>query len=127
MSKKNFDSKKEQIQQLGAMLTLYRGKRSLREIARAIAIPASNLSYIEKGINAPSPEVYEKIILELSPSNTKRQEMDVLYSCIRDLPPPDVCEILVANNGFNNSLRLLGNKRISNDMLMKINKLFASL
>ena len=127
MAKKNFDSKKEQKQQLGAMLTLCRGKRSLREFARAIEIPASNLSYIEKGINAPSPEVYEKIIIELSPSDKKRQEMDALYSCIRDLPPPDVCEILVANNGLNNSLRLLGNKHISNDIIIQINKLFASL
>ena len=126
MPKKNFDSKQEQKQQLGAMLALCRGERSLREIARAIEIPASNLSYIEKGINAPSPEVYEKIILELAPSEDKRQEMDVLYSYIRDMPPPDVCEILIANNGLNNSLRLLGNKQISNDMLMQINKLFAS-
>lgn len=127
MSKKNFDGKKEQKQQLGAMLTLCRGKRSLREIARAIEVPASNLSYIEKGINAPSPEVYEKIIIELSPSDKKRQEMDVLYSCIRNLPPPDVCEIIVANNELNNSLRLLANKHISNDMLIQINNLFASL
>lgn len=126
MPKKNFDSKQEQKQQLGAMLALCRGKRSLREIARAIEIPASNLSYIEKGINAPSPEVYERIILELAPSNEKRQEMDALYSCIRDLPPPDVCEILITNNELNNSLRLLGNKQISNDMLIQINKLFAS-
>lgn len=127
MPKKNLDSKKEQKQQLGAMIALCRGKRSLREIARAIEIPASNLSYIEKGVNAPSPEVYDKIILELSPSDTKRQEMDVLYSCIRDVPPPDVCEILITNKGLNNSLRLLGNKHISNDMLVQINKLFASL
>ncbi len=126
MPKKNFDSKQEQKQQLGAMLALCRGERSLREIARAIEIPASNLSYIEKGINAPSPEVYEKIILELAPSEDKRQEMDILYSYIRDMPPPDVCEILITNNGLNNSLRLLGNKQISNDMLMQINKLFAS-
>ena len=77
MPKKNFDSKKKQKEQLGSMFTLCRGQRSLREIARAIEIPASNLSYIEKGINAPSPEVYEKIILELAPSDKKRQDMDV--------------------------------------------------
>lgn len=127
MPRKNFDSKKEQKQQLGTLLALCRGKRSLREIARAIGIPASNLSYIEKGINAPSPEVYEKIILELEPSDKKRQEMDALYSCIRDLPPPDVCEILVTNNELNKALRLLRDKRISNDMLEQINQLFASL
>ena len=127
MPKKNFDSKKEPKQQLGAMLTLCRGKRSLREIARAIGIPASNLSYIEKGVNAPSPEVYEKIISELNPSEKEQHEMDILYSHIRGLPPPDVCEILVSNNELNKSLRLHGNKRISNDMLVQINKLFASL
>lgn len=127
MPKKNFDNKKVQKQQLGTMLTLCRGKRSLREIARAIGIPASNLSYIEKGVNAPSPEVYEKIIVELKPSEKEQQEMDVLYSHIRGLPPPDVCEILVTNNELSKSLRLLGNKRISNDMLVQINKLFASL
>lgn len=53
--------------------------------------------------------------------------MDILYSCIRELSPPDVCGILVTNNGLNNSLRLLGNKHISNDMLIQINKLFALL
>ncbi len=127
MPKKNFDSKKEQKQQLGAMLTFCRGKRSLREIARAIGIPASNLSYIEKGVNAPSPEVYEKIIAELKPFEKEQQEMDILYSHIRGLPPPDVCEILVSNNELNKSLRLLGDKRISKDMLVQINKLFASL
>lgn len=127
MPKKNFESKQEQKQQLGAMLALSRGKRSLREIARAIEIPASNLSYIEKGINAPSPKVYEKIILELAPSTKKRQEMDALYSSIRELPPPDVCEILVANNELNDSLRLIGNRHIPNDMIVQINKLFASL
>lgn len=127
MPKKNFESKQEQKQQLGAMLALSRGKRSLREIARAIEIPASNLSYIEKGINAPSPKVYEKIILELAPSTKKRQEMDALYSSIRELPPPDVCEILVTNNELNDSLRLIGNKHISSDMIIQINKLFASL
>ena len=127
MSKKNFDNKKEQKQQLGALLALCRGNRSLREIARAIEIPASNLSYIEKGVNAPSPEVYERIISELASSEKARQEMDILYSHIRGLPPPDVCGILVTNNGLNEALRLLGNKHISNDMLVQINKLFASL
>ncbi len=127
MSRKNFDNKNEQKQQLGAMLTVCRGKRSLREVARAIEIPASNLSYIEKGINAPSPEVYERIISELNPSEKEHHKMDALYSCIRELPPPDVCEILVTNNELNKSLRLLGDKQISNDMLVQINKLFASL
>lgn len=127
MPKKNFDNKNTQKQQLGAMLALCRGKRSLREIARAIGISASNLSYIERGINAPSPEVYDKIISELTPSEKERQEMDILYSHIRGLPPPDVCEILVTNNGLSNALRLLGDRHISNDMLLQINKLFASL
>lgn len=127
MPKKNFNNKNTQKQQLGAMLALCRGKRSLREIARAIGISASNLSYIERGINAPSPEVYDKIISELTPSEKERQEMDILYSHIRGLPPPDVCEILVTNNGLSNALRLLGDRRISNDMLLQINKLFASL
>lgn len=56
------------------MLALSRGKRSLREIARAIEIPASNPSYIEKDINAPSPKVYKKTILELAPSTKNRQK-----------------------------------------------------
>lgn len=127
MPKKNFDNKSMQKQQLGAMLALCRGKRSLREIARAIGISASNLSYIERGINAPSPEVYEKIISELTPSEKEHQEMDILYSHIRGLPPPDVCEILVTNNELSNALRLLGDRHISSDMLVQINKLFASL
>lgn len=127
MPKKNYDDKKIQKQQLGAMLTICRGKRSLREIARTIGIPASNLSYIEKGINAPSPEVYDRIVLELNPSDERHQEMDFLYSSIRDLPPPDVCQILISNNELSNSLRLLRDKKVPNDMLAQINRLFASL
>ncbi len=126
MSKKNFENKNNQKKKLGSLIALCRGKKSLREVARAINIPPSNLSYIEKGINAPTPQIYEKIIATLSPSNADRRKMDYLYSNIRSLPPPDVCNILVANNGLNDVIRTLGNRTLSKDMLTQISELFTS-
>ena len=35
---------------------------SLRKLAEAIDLPASNLSYIENGVNFPTAEIYSKII-----------------------------------------------------------------
>lgn len=49
--------------------------------------------------------------------------MDALYSSIS----ARCGEILVANNELNDSLRLIGNKHIPNDVIVQINKLFASL
>ena len=57
-----------------------RGYVSLRKLEDAVGIPASNVKYIEDGVNAPSPEAYAAIVKELNPTDTERKELDRLYS-----------------------------------------------
>ena len=91
-----------------------RGYVSLRKMEDAVGIPASNIKYIEDGVNAPSPEVYEAIVRELNPTDEECKELDRLYSLIRGTPPPDVCKIICANEGLNNALRVLDNQTLDN-------------
>ena len=72
---------------LGSMLKKCRNTRSMRNVANAIGLPPSNLKYIEDGINAPSAEVYEKLMEALSPTPSDRRVMDTLYMAIRNTPP----------------------------------------
>ena len=54
-----------------------RGYISLRKLEEAVKIPASNLKYIEDGVNAPSPEAYDAIIRHIAPTEEERREMDM--------------------------------------------------
>ena len=103
-----------------------RGYVSLRKMEDAVGIPASNIKYIEDGVNAPSPEVYEAIVRELNPTDGERKELDRLYSLIRGTPPPDVCKIICANQGLNNSLRVLSNQTLSKEQIAEVTALFTS-
>ena len=103
-----------------------RGYVSLRKMEDAVGIPASNIKYIEDGVNAPSPEVYEAIVRELNPTDAERKELDRLYSLIRGAPPPDVCKIICANQGLNNSLRVLSNQTLSKEQIAEVTALFTS-
>lgn len=91
----------------GTYLSKIRNKRmySQRELARRINLSNSNLKYIEDGVNAPSPNVYSKLINELVPSLSEREEMDRLYSKIRGTPPPDICEYLIENSQLYSIIR----------------------
>lgn len=103
-----------------------RGYVSLRKMEDAVGIPASNIKYIEDGVNAPSPEVYEAIVRELNPTDEERKELDRLYSLIRGTPPPDVCKIICANAGLNNSLRVLENQTLTKEQIAEITALLTS-
>ena len=103
-----------------------RGYVSLRKMEDAVGIPASNIKYIEDGINAPSPEVYEAIVRELNPTDAERKELDRLYSLIRGTPPPDVCKIICANQGLNNSLRVLENQALTDEQIAEVTALLTS-
>lgn len=103
-----------------------RGYVSLRKMEDAVGIPASNIKYIEDGVNAPSPEVYEAIVRELNPTDAERKELDRLYSLIRGTPPPDVCKIICANAGLNNSLRVLENQTLTKEQIAEITALLTS-
>ena len=103
-----------------------RGYVSLRKLEDAVGIPASNVKYIEDGVNAPSPEAYEAIVKELNPTDTERKELDRLYSLIRGTPPPDVCKIICANEGLNNALRVLDNQTLTKEQIAEVTALLTS-
>ena len=103
-----------------------RGYVSLRKLEVAVGIPASNIKYIEDGVNAPSPEAYEAIVKELNPTDTERKELDRLYSLIRGTPPPDVCKIICANAELNNSLRVLEDQILTKEQIAEVTALLTS-
>lgn len=103
-----------------------RGYVSLRKMEDAVGIPASNIKYIEDGVNAPSPEVYEAIVRELNPTDEERKELDRLYSLIRGTPPPDVCKIICANQGLNNALRALDSQTLTDEQIAEVTALLTS-
>lgn len=95
----NIEDKRELKEELGKKIKSIREKIGIsqRELARRIELPNSNLKYIEDGINAPSFDVYKKIIVELQPDEANHKNMDYLYSKIRGTPPPDICEFVMEN------------------------------
>lgn len=125
MAKKNFDDKSKKVE-LGRLIAKCRGNMSQRQLAKAIGIPPSNMTYIENGINVPTSDVYEKIISILVPSDTEHKKMDSLYSSIRHAPPPDVCNVVLEHAGLGDTLRLLAGKKLSAENLREIETLFSS-
>ena len=103
-----------------------RGYVSLRKLEVAVGIPASNIKYIEDGVNAPSPEAYEAIVKELNPTDTERKELDRLYSLIRGTPPPDVCKIICANAELNYSLRVLEDQILTKEQIAEVTALLTT-
>ena len=103
-----------------------RGYVSLRKLEDAVRIPASNIKYIEDGVNAPSPEVYEAIVRELNPTEAERKELDRLYSLIRGTPPPDVCKIICANAELNDALRVLEDQTLTKEQIAEVTALLTS-
>lgn len=96
-----------QKKKLGEMLTKCRGENSLRKVADQIGVPPSNLKYIEDGINAPTGKIYEKLMLTLNPNVKTRSKMDKLYMAIREVPPQDVCNVIIMNQELVSVFRLL--------------------
>lgn len=122
---------KEQKLQLGRAIKAIRtdaGREymSLRKMENAVGIPASNIKYIEDGVNAPSPATYEAIINVLKPTDAERKELDRIYSLIKGTPPPDVCKIICTNAELNNSLRILGNQTLTREQIAEVTALFTS-
>ena len=121
MKSENEDKKQLKVE-LGQLIKSNREDKgySQRELAREIKLANSNLKYIEDGINAPSPEVYKKIILLLKPDDKDRGRMDNLYSQIRGTPPPDICEFMIENAYLYDVLRSLDNNYKKHDIQTKI-------
>lgn len=102
------------------------GGISQRKLAAAVKIPPSNMKYIEDGVNAPSPRVYEAIIHYLKPEGEQRESLDRLYSAVREAPPPDVCRIICGNEGMNEALRILQGMRLEQTQIDKLKELLSS-
>ena len=128
MAKKDFDNYNQEKNALGRIIEKLRVEKnySLRETAYNVKIPPSNLTYIERGINVPTADVYLRIVDFLCPNDKILKRMDDLYTKIRQVPPPDVCTIIIENDGLNEKIRLLKNVALTPEQLASIEKLFVS-
>ena len=112
------------MKKLGELIAECRGERSLRQIAFPIGIAASQLQSIERGILAPTADVYSKLLATLQPDEKQKPELDRLYMTIRKTPPPDVCELLISNPNLITILRSMEdaklNKKEMNSVLASI-------
>lgn len=101
-------------------------QKTQRQLALAIGLPPSNLKYIEDGVNAPTAEVYSRLINELKPTVEMRNRMDRLYMTIRKTPPPDVSAVVVTNPCLVDMLRGLAGKQITKEQIAQMNALISS-
>ena len=123
------EDKKELKEALGLLIKSNRESKgcSQRSLAKTINLSNSNLKYIEDGINAPSFEVYKKIMVELNPNSKDRDRMDYLYSQIRGTPPPDICDIVMKNTNLYGVLRAVGlETKISDNQVEKFPEIISA-
>ena len=64
------------MKKLGELITECRGRRSLRKIAEPSGIAASQLQSIERGILAPTADIYPKLLDTLQPDEKQKSEKD---------------------------------------------------
>ena len=84
------------------------------------------MKYIEDGVNAPTAEVYEKLIDTLKPDPETHAKMDALYMAIRRIPPPDVCRTITQNKDLVDAIRKLEGCNLTPDQIKSVADLFAS-
>ena len=127
MAKKCFNAQQDK-RLLGKLISQLRINKSvsLRQMAQMISIPPSNLTYIEDGRNVPTADVYSRIVGFLNPSRTDQKKMDDLYIRIRHTPPPDVCNVIIANRELGEKIKILQNVSLTADQLTIIEGLFVS-
>ena len=125
---KDSDTKKIKNQKikLGKLIKDCRGERSLRCVAAAIGLSPSNLKYIEDGVNAPSPEIYIKLMHELEPKGKIKKDIEHSYMLIRQAPPPDIYEIIKTNERLNESLRIIEGHTLTQQQLKELDALLNS-
>lgn len=117
---------KDMIIELGSLIRDCRGTLSQSQLAKRVDLPRSNMKYIEDGVNAPTAEVYDKLIKELKPDIQTRCHMDGLYMAIRKVPPPDVCRTIAQNKGLVDAMRKLEGYNLTSDQIESVATLFAS-
>ena len=71
------------MKKMGKLIMQCRKTRSLRKIAEPCGISASQLQSIERGILAPTSDVYFKLVQVLLPTTKERKALDryYMYSC----------------------------------------------
>lgn len=115
---------------LGNLLRQAREKNrpndSMRKIAEELHVSNVTLSYFENGVIIPNPDTYSDIINVLRISGTMRDKIDACYMKLKKTPPPDVCDIVI-NNKLNNTLRKIGNSKLSNAQIKQIEELIELL
>lgn len=104
----------------------HEGVMSQSKLAQKIGLPRSNMKYIEDGINAPTAEVYERLIQELSPEPKVKARLDQLYMQIRKTPPPDVCATILQNKALISVLQQINGTTMTKEQIDKTADLFAS-
>ena len=114
------------IIELGLLIHDCRGTLSQSQLAKRVGLPRSNMKYIEDGVNAPTAEVYEKLIKELKPDLQTRRRMDHLYMAIRKVPPPDICRTITQNKGLVDAIRKLEDCNLTPNQIESVAALFAS-
>ena len=117
---------KDMIIELGLLIRDCRGTLSQSQLAKRVSLPRSNMKYIEDGVNAPTAEVYDKLIKELKPDLQTRQRMDRLYMAIRKVPPPDICRTITQNKDLVDAMRKLDGCTLTPDQIKSVTTLFAS-
>lgn len=127
----NKEAEKESLnnskKKLGKLISKCRGdKMSQSQLAKRVGLARSNMKYIEDGVNAPTADIYKRIIEELLPSPKRKAEMDRLFTKIRRVPPPDVCDVLLNNIQLMNSIQSLYGIQITDDQSKKISALIES-
>lgn len=97
---------------------------SMRKLAEVIEISPSNLKYIEDGVNAPSHDVYARIIKVLKPPPDIHSKMDKLYTIIRKSPPPDICNTINNNQDLFDIIRIFSDQILTTEQISKAKILF---
>ena len=117
---------KGNIKELGQLIRDCRGTLSQSKLAKKVGLPRSNMKYIEDGVNAPTAEVYEKLIDTLKPDPEIHAKMDALYMAIRRIPPPDICRTITQNRDLVDAMRKLEGCNLTPDQIKSVAALFAS-
>ena len=117
---------KGMIIELGSLIRDCRGTLSQSQLAKRVGLPRSNMKYIEDGVNAPTAEVYDKLIKELKPDLHTHRRMDHLYMAIRKVPPPDVCRTITQNKDLVDAMRKLEGCNLTPSQIESVAALFAS-
>ena len=126
VSKQKIDAKKKLGKKIARLRKSQKEEISSRTLALKVGLSPSNMKYIEDGVNAPTAEIYAKIVGYLEPKEDLRDEMDSLYTIIRGTPPPDVCDIIIKNKGMNDVLRCLGDGDLNAQQLNALKEMLIS-